>query len=448
MPAAALSPHAFLSALQPVARAPRWWVAFSGGLDSTVLLHLLAELKECDPALPPLGAIHVNHHLRAESDLWQRHCLARCEALGVTLEVAEVRVNRSGSGLEAAAREARYRVFESILGSGEALFLGHHQDDQVETLMLRLLRGAGLNGLGAMSPARSLGRGTLQRPLLDLPRSELAAYAAARRLSYIDDPSNADCGLDRNYLRHQVLPLLAQRWPAYATTLTRAASHLRDAARDLDASAPGLPRCRNRMGDPGLRLAPLLAMPDSCLARTLRRWLAELGQPVAPDTAALAEWVRQLRAAGGGGARFQFAGLELGRFQDALYVLPPADAFDPSSFPVVCGEVQDIPGVGVLELVPAASGAPSLAGEGPLSWRWRRGGERLRLPGRAGSRSLKQLLQEAGVPPWWRERLPLLYCGEQLVAVADLWLCDGPWLAPGKAGWQVRWQRKSFLPAD
>ncbi len=444
-----MTPQHLLSLLQPHISAPRWWVAFSGGLDSTVLLSLLAAARALDSDLPELRAIHVNHGLQAEADSWAGHCQRFCQPLNIPLEVVSASVTCDGKGLEAAARRARYRVFEACLGEGEVLLSAHHQDDQVETLLLRLLRGAGPDGLGAMPAERALGRGRLVRPLLDVPRAVLQDYVQQQGLKYIDDPSNADTALDRNFLRHDILPRIARRWPGYRATLSRSASHMRDAARDLDAAVAEVRRCQSVMGDPGLVLVDLLALSDSLAGRALRCWLIELGQPQAPDAASVMELLRQLRSKSSAGARFRVGALALGQFRDGLYALPELDEFrPPDDVPVTPGQVLELSGLGELWLDNVTTGGLRLAPQDALHWRWRAGGERCHLPGRAGSRSLKNLLHEAAVPPWWRQRVPLLYCGDELLAVGDLWLCDSSRLQANGSAWQVRWQRKSFLPRD
>ncbi|MBN7796768.1 tRNA lysidine(34) synthetase TilS [Parahaliea mediterranea] len=440
-----LTAGALLPPLAGLAAAPRWWVALSGGLDSTVLLHLLVAARGIDPGLPPLAALHINHQLQDAADDWQQHCRQLCRELGVPLHCETVAVEPGGKGLEAAARDARHAAFERALGAGEVLFTAHHRDDQVETFFLRLLRGAGVDGLGAMAATRPLGAGSLYRPLLEWPRDALEDYARRHGLRHVEDPSNADTDLDRNFLRSQVLPLLAGRWPGYRDTVSRAAAHLREASAQLRALTPEVPARRNAMGDRGLDLATLLALPPALAGRVLRDWLAELGAAMAPDQAALMEFLRQLAQAGEGGCpRFDAGGLSLQRYRDGVYVLPEfADRAPPAGLVLVPGETLAVAGAGALGLVPSSGVGLDLGPGEALSVRWRAGGERCRPLGRTGSRGLKKLLQEAGVPPWWRDRVPLLYLGGELLAVGDLWLCESSRLVRGGGAWQVRWQRNT-----
>lgn len=424
--------------------APHWYVAFSGGLDSTVLLHLLHRWCKGHAEAPPLTAIHVNHGLQASADDWQLHCQWLCRMLGMPLLCRQASIEAGSRGIEAAARDARYEIFEQQLQAGAVLFQGHHLDDQVETFFLRLLRGAGVQGLAAMPATRPLGAGRLVRPLLDLPRARLEAYAVEHGLHWVEDPSNEDERMDRNFLRAQVLPLLASRWPGYRQTVSRAGEHLAGAAELLTQLLPRPATVRSVMGDPGIPLTELFgAAPEGATLR-LRQWLRGRGLP-APDQSLLAEFLRQLREAGTGSKpSLQCSAYTLQRYREAIYLLPDAagqGAIEP--FLLGPGEVYQLPGAGQLGLEEAATIGLSLAPDERLRVSWRQGGERCRPRGRAGSASLKKLLQERGVPPWWRDRLPLLYLDGELLAVAGLWLCESSRLAAraegGRSLWQPRW---------
>lgn len=427
--------------------ARRWLVAFSGGLDSTVLLHMLCS-RRSDAVTPPIIAVHINHQLHADAGRWQARAEDFCAALGAPLEVLTVNVRQTGYGLEAAARDARYAALESQVGEGDVMFFAHHQDDQVETVLLRWLRGAGLRGLQGMPAQRPLGRGQLARPLLEQPRSALEAYAAEHVLSWIDDPSNTDTSLDRNYLRHEILPAIARRWPAYRGSIERSARQLGAAEYVLDSLLPAPRRLVSVLGDPGLDLQEMLAMPGATAAMALRGWLVSLGLPL-PPAASLAEFLRQLRS-GSGAPLLAWQEHRLCRFGAGVFLLPAAAECSPAGTQLVPGMTLALAGGGRLRLVPAGrqSGVRLLPGSA-LTLQWRRGGERCRLPGRAGNRRVKTLLQDAGIPPWWREQIPLLFLGDALVAVADLWLCDGPWFAPegGEGAWRVSWTRNTAAGA-
>ncbi len=215
----------------------RWCVALSGGVDSTVLLHAVAALGQEFPG-NTIRAVHINHHLHADADAWAVACQLQCKALGIPLTCSDVVVDTGArDGVEAAARRARYGVLTALLSPGEILLTAHHRDDQVETFLLRLLRGAGPHGLGSIEPRRPCGRGWLVRPLLAVGREELEVYGHEQDLTWSEDPANSDTTFDRNFLRHQVLPLLRKRWPGLGETIPRAARLSGEAARMLDELA-------------------------------------------------------------------------------------------------------------------------------------------------------------------------------------------------------------------
>jgi tRNA(Ile)-lysidine synthase len=447
-----LTPERLQPVLDGLHGAARWLVAYSGGLDSTVLLHLLHCHCRERAAAPALLAVHINHQLQPAAAAWEQHCERVCARYGLPLLRRRVEVAVTGEGTESAARKARYRALAQLLEPGDVIFLAHHQDDQMETLLLRLLRGAGLQGLQGMPGSRPLGAGSLQRPLLDYPRSALQRYARDCALDWIDDPSNTDTRFDRNYLRHEIVPRLAARWPACRRTTTRSAMRLRAAAGVLEELLPQAEAVRSRLGDPGLALPPLLQLPAETALLVLRRWLRQQGLAM-PDRAQLAEFLRQLHGGLRRGAVLNCGSYRLQRFADALYLVaaqPPLAAALPE-LRLAPGATMGLPAGGELALQ-SAGDAPGIRlrpGE-QLALRWRRGGERCRLPGRDGSRSLKKLLQEAAIPPWWRAQLPLLYLDDELLAVADLWLCDSSRLVPqgGPDVWRPRWTRNTCRPVD
>jgi tRNA(Ile)-lysidine synthetase-like protein len=252
--------HAVDAALEHCAaqfdRAGRLYVGFSGGLDSTVLLHALVHAR-AKHWRGRTVALHANHGLHASAQDWQRHCDACCRGLDVPLRSSELAIEVLGAGTEAAARTARYAWFDQHLEHGDLLLLAHHQDDQAETLLLRLLRGAGPEGLAGMPAQRDIGAGRLLRPLLSLPRQVLEDYARLHALEWVEDPSNASSDYDRNFLRREVLPLLEKRWPGYRRTFSRAATQLTAMAEQQPVAA--LQVCTSVVGDPGFLLAELPA---------------------------------------------------------------------------------------------------------------------------------------------------------------------------------------------
>ncbi|UHQ19443.1 tRNA lysidine(34) synthetase TilS [Lysobacter sp. KIS68-7] len=414
-------------------------VALSGGLDSTVLLHALAAMPEA--RAHGLRAVHVHHGLSGTADAWVADCERLCASLQVPLRVLRVQVDRrSGLGLEGAAREARHAALAAELRPGDLLALAHHRDDQAETFLLRALRASGPDGLAAMRMLRPFAQGFLWRPLLDVAREDLHAYATAHALEWIEDPANASLEHDRNFLRHRVLPLLRERWPHADAAFARAAA--------LNADAADLLREDDRIALDAARTdAPDVLSTDALRtlaaprrARVLRQWIASLDLPPLP-----AEGIAQIESdlalpAPDTDFVFAWSGAELRRWRGRLRAarastpMPPhwSDAWDGRA-PLI------LPDGGALELI----GTPAF--DAPLQVRLRAGGERIVLPGRTHSHSLKHALQDAAIPPWERERLPLLCDAEGTVLAAgdrllsatlDAWLQSHNahlrWLPPSR----------------
>jgi tRNA(Ile)-lysidine synthase len=443
MPFSAQTPLVALRALGPVARV---WVAYSGGSDSAVLLHVLARQREALGA--PLAAVHVDHALHPDSGAWTAHCRATCAALGVPLEVLAVDPlpRRAALGVEAAAREARYAALAGLLRPGDCLLTAHHADDQAETVLLQLLRGAGPAGLAAMPRVAPLGAGRLVRPLLDVARAELRAYAQANAVACVEDPSNRDPALARAYLRAAVMPRLEARWPGLRGTLARAARHAADAAaiiaeraaEDLSALTVLAPW---RMPVPGL-----LALSLARRRAVLRHWCAVRGVPP-PDTARLDALLGQLAAARAGRAvEVAWPGGAWRRYGEVLFLSPVLPPHDPSARLRWDGRRPlTLPaGLGTMALVPGGALRQDALAEG-IEVGFRAAGLRCAPAGRRGRRDLKHLFQEAGVPPWLRDRVPLLLVGGHLAAIADRWVCT-PFAASGAtAGLELIWHRPDHL---
>ena len=397
----------------PAANAPLL-VAFSGGLDSTVLLHALAALPEARAR--GLRAVHVHHGLQRDADAWARHCEAFGDQLGVAVDIARVQVPQAGTGPEAAARSARYAAFATALRAGEVLVLAHHREDQAETFLLRALRGSGVDGLAAMQAWRPFVQGWLWRPLLARSRAQLEAYARLHALRWLEDPSNAELAFDRNFLRHAVLPLLRERWPQAEASFARSAALLGQAHALLQEEDARLLAAATTDAADSLDLRVLHGCPPARRARVLRAWVAGLGLPPLPAQGVAHAEADLLAARADATPRFAWAGAELRRWRHLLHAGRPRAPL-PAAWqaPWAGDRPLPLPGGGQLRL----EGAPAFAQ--PVLVRARRGGERITLPGRAHSHALKHLLQERGVPPWTRERLPLLCAADgNLLAAGDL----------------------------
>ncbi|MEX1196999.1 MAG: tRNA lysidine(34) synthetase TilS [Pseudohongiellaceae bacterium] len=434
-------------------------VAFSGGLDSTVLLHACAALREqrgspLDGASErTLEALHVDHGLSPRAPEWASHCRRQCIDLNVPLLCQAARVaampddmlQGSAKVPEARARDARYAAFTRYLDKHSALLMAHHQDDQAETVLLRLLRGAGPAGLAGMPARRSLGAGQLWRPLLEHPRSVLEDHARQYGLSWVEDVSNADTRMDRNYLRHQILPLIGERWPDWRQSWQLSAQHCAEAA-DLVSGLARKDRAAIQAGPVPFTSArqcvdgrALIALPPERQRNVLRHWLQrETGAPVGARL--LSRVLREVLPARADAApEVPLAGHRLRRHRHALVVcreLPPFSRdWQEIWRPEKNGEVLVLPGNGRLV---ARSTAPGGVPSGTtVTLRYRRRGERCQLPGRP-ERALSRVLQEQGVPVWWRDRLPLVTVSNEVIWIPGVGP-SGPASAMQHSGWAFDW---------
>jgi len=418
-------------------------VALSGGLDSTVALLALVESRPAGT----VRAIHVDHGLHPDAALWRQHCRDLCQALRVPVSDAVIEVARQpGESPEAAAREARYACLAKALRDGETLVTGHHADDQLETVLLQLFRGSGPAGLAGMPPVAVFPPGLLFRPLLSWTRSELREWAESRRIRWLEDPSNSDAAFDRNYLRLEVIPRLSQRWPGVARSVSRSARHCGEARRLLESLADVDMSAQATLDT--LEIARLESLAPERVRNLLRRWLDRRGLPM-PDSRRLEAILTNVLTARRdaqpevrwpGGAIRRFAGQlhALGRDDLELLDRSPADRCWAVGAPLELG-----PGLGSLEIIaaPGRGLAPEWLEDGSLTVRFRSGGERFRPAGYGSSKSLKRLLQESAIAPWWRPLLPLVYHADRLLAVADLWVAEDA-CSDGPGCWRVRWKNQ------
>jgi len=420
--------HAALASMPPAALC----VAFSGGPDSGALLHALAQLPEARAR--GLRALHVDHGLHPDSAAWAAHCKRFCAALGVPCEVLRVQVDGdTGWGLEAAARDARYAALATPLRDGEYLLLGHHRDDQAETVLLKLLRGAGPEGLGGMRTLRPFGRGQLWRPLLALSRQQLRDYVEAQRLDCIDDPSNRDTRLARNQLRHEILPRLLQHWPQAVDSILHSAALNRAAAEALQVQWLAAFEALHDPASGSLDAHGWLALAPALREPLLDHWLHARGLS-APTTAQRRQVERQCGARAGQLPCIRWTGTELHIWKGRLWALPP-ERVGAADWQVPWhGEALALPDGGELRLTIAGTHLAE-----PLHVRLRRGGERIKPDGDAHTRELRDLFQQSRLPPWQRNACPLLYAGDELVAVADRWISARGTAIFRQAGAPPRW---------
>ncbi len=429
------------SLLRRLVQATHYAVAYSGGVDSHVLLHALcAQTAERGARLT---AVHVNHGLHAHAADWARHCAEVCRQLGVPLQVLRVDAGaRPGESPEAAARRARYRALAEWLPKEAVLLSGQHRDDQAETVLLQLFRGAGARGLAAMPAIAPLGAGRLARPLLGCSRAEILAYARRHRLQWIEDPSNADIRYDRNLLRQQLLPAIRQRWRGVDKALVRAARLQADQA-ELATVLAGLDLAHCEIeGQPDQLRAPALQSLARARQRNLLRHWIEANQLPLPAEAIIDQIIDSLlEARPDAGPVVHWSGAEVRRYRQRLYIMPPLPRWDPG-LRLPWDPRQPL-------ALPAAGGtlrAAYVSGQGlrapahtQLQVGFRQGGETLQPAGRAGHHSLKKLFQEWRVPPWRRTRVPLVFYGNALAAVAGYCICEDFLTNGDERGFELFW---------
>jgi tRNA(Ile)-lysidine synthase len=423
-------------------------VAYSGGLDSTVLLHALARAI-ADRAHYSMRAAHVDHQLHPDSARWREQCGRVAESLRIEFVPLVVSVTASADlGIEAAAREARYAALREILKPNEVLLTAHHADDQLETMLMALMRGAGLRGLSGVPSVQIFGGGWLARPLLEFGRAELEEWARAEQLPWLEDPSNANTSFDRNFLRHRVLPALRERWPAAAHSATRSTAHLREAGRLLDVLAAAdlemlaIGAC--------LGMARLANLAPARRRNVLRHWIRQQGIRV-PSTRKLATIERDLLIAREDRLPcVEWDGVQVRRHRGLLYCMrqpPPFDPADTLTWNV--SQVLELPAqLGRLRAQRDALGGLAVARlPAALQVHFRHGGEELQPAGDTHHRKLKKLLQDARVLPWWRDRVPLIYAAERLVAVGDLWISEEFAAQGGEDALRIVWEERPQIEA-
>ena len=404
----------------------RWVIALSGGLDSVVLLDLAARII---PAKHP-SVIHVNHQLQPQADGWSSFCQQLADQYQIEFKSIRVTVD-AGASVERAARNARYQAFEQYLQSGDCLLLAQHRNDQAETLLYRLLRGAGLKGLAAMPRTREIGMAFLQRPLLSVSRDQLQSWAEKAQLNWIEDPSNADLSYDRNYLRHQVMPLLRARWPGFEQRWSDTADYLRDADQlltelaqiDLQTVADE----RNSLSCAGLNVLSIKRRDN-----LLRVWLAEQGLPAGAKV--LMSIGQMIEAVDDSSPELKLASVKLRRYRGRLYLTAEQNDIDWQGR-LLPDEGLHLP-QGSLLVVKKLNGLRSLAG---VTLRNRCDGDRCSPVGRGGSTSLKKLFQENAVPPWQRKSWPVCVLGDEIVAVPGICVCEGWQVEKDVAGFHLKW---------
>jgi tRNA(Ile)-lysidine synthase len=399
------------------------FIAYSGGVDSHVLLHLSALTEGFKSKIT---AVYINHGLQAETDAWAVHCQMVAQALGVKFKCLKVNVQKTaGKSLEELAREARYQAFKTLLGQYDVVLLAQHREDQMETVLLQLFRGAGVQGLSAMPEAISFGQGLMCRPFLDIAKQEIDDYATDSKLSWVEDPSNKSDDFDRNFLRNQIVPQLKQKWPALDKTIARSARHCANAHRLSENLAKELFTQVIDMADQTLNIVQLLELDTNRQYLVIRQWFKvnQLRMPAEKIMQGIVNEVINAKESSNPEIRGQ--GYSIRRYRNKLFCLKLSD------FNTECCEQHWKENTKQLELNDGSKLIISESAEGISEAVWknacvtvkfRQGAEKIRLSGREGRHSLKKLYQEKSIPPWLRSNIPLIYLDGNLAAVADLWV--------------------------
>lgn len=439
--ASGLDLSGFAQAFSDQTRAFRWKavkLAYSGGIDSQVLLQLLVELR--NESSLDIQAIHINHGMHPQAEEWERFCRAQCEQLGVEYVSCKVAVDRAVGGPEAAARSARYRALATFVSHGDVLLTAHHGDDQAETLLLQLMRGSGTSGLASMPLVSGFSDGHHFRPLLGFNRKQIQRYANTHKLAWVEDPSNLDVGVRRSFIRHQLMPMLKQQWPQAARLIGRSAGHIAEAD-SLLAELAELDRvhCAGRT-DRELSITTLSALSPHRLRNLLRFWIREQGW-TPPSSQQLAQITSQIYEPSiTAHAMVRWGRAACYRYRDRLWLqMWMPHPLTSLSYNWDLSGPLEMPGAGI-ELVAHAVQGEGLAQsrlKGAVNVGFRVGGEKCQLHRQRHRMTLKNLFQQAGIPPWERDRTPLIYVDGELAAVGDRWVCEPFAATENEAGWRL-----------
>jgi len=415
------------------------FIAYSGGVDSHVLLHLAAldeSIKE------KITAVYVHHGLQAEADAWEEHCRSVTSGLGVRFKSIKVNVQKTAAqSLEELARDARYQAFESLMSVGDVVLLAQHREDQMETMLLQLFRGAGVQGLAAMPLSISFGKGLMCRPFLDLSKQEINEYAADNHLSWVEDPSNQSDDFDRNFLRNQIVPQLKQKWPALDKTIARSARHCGNAHRLSEDLAEQLLAQVFNKEDQTLNITQLLELDWVRQSLLIRQWfkIQHLRMPAEKTLKAILNEV--INAKQSANPELTGKGYCIRRYRDKLFCIKSDDSSKQQGEQRWIMDSEQIILADRSKLVISESSAgiaKRLWDTAEVRVKFRQGAEKISLPGRAGRHTLKKLYQEKAVPPWQRSKIPLIYLDNNLAAVADLWIA-ADYFSQNESCYQLDW---------
>ncbi len=416
------------------------YIAYSGGLDSHVLLHLCSQQQTIKTKLT---AVYVHHGLQEEADSWSIHCQQQAEQLGANFKLLRVNAKSSNKqSPEEAARDARYQALKQLLNPADVLLVAQHREDQLETVLLQLFRGAGVQGLSAMAEISTFGQGQLLRPLLDCSQQSLRDYAHQQSLNWVEDPSNQCNDFERNFLRNEIIPQLKTHWQALDKTVARTAKHCATTQQLLtELAVDWLAKLMNT--DNSLSIHALLLLETHQQPLVIRQWFAHFHLKM-PSVSFIDQLFNQVIAAKKeANPILKRHDCSIRRYQDKLYCLIMSD----EHFKPLCwlkkNEKLPLSNATYLQTYGTNTGIPQQRWQqSTITIKYRSGGEKIALPNRQGHHSLKKLFQEAKIPPWDREQIPLIYLDDNLVAIADLWISSAILTTvTNKTCYQLKWLR-------
>lgn len=417
-----LTEETILSILPPDAK--NFFVAYSGGVDSHVLLHLISSMEELKPKIT---AVYINHGLQKEGEQWEVHCEKIALDLGVRFQCINVNAQKVvGKSHEEIARDARYSALKTVLELHDVLFVAQHREDQMETVLLQLFRGAGIRGLSGMPLTTVFGAGIMLRPFLDCSKQDVIFYAEDNKLQWIEDPSNQSSKFDRNFLRNQIIPQIKQRWIALDKTISRSARHCATSDRVIQDIAKELLDDVLDAGDQTLRITSLLELDMYKQQLVIRQWFGYMKLRMPSETKLDKILNEVVMAKATSNPEIHGKGYCIRRYRDKVYCLNQRVKGKKISGSIVWStelrQLEFTSGLSLTKIESSKGISKALWDKSEVSVKFRKGAEKIRLPRRIGHHTLKKLFQEKAIPPWERENIPLIYLNNQLAAVSDLWI--------------------------
>ena len=422
----------------------KFCIAFSGGMDSTVLLHVMKNIID---EKSQIRAIHINHNIVDNSKVWTRTCKSICKNFGIDIEIISLEVTHNGYGLEAAARDERYKKLKEKLYENEYLLTAHHEEDQMETVFLRMARGTGLDGLQGINEKYSFGEGIIFRPMLEVSKTSVMDYAKEHQLKWVEDSSNQDTHFDRNFLRKKIIPQFRERWPSIASSVSRLSQLSAQNIKILNQIAEEDIGPIANMNE--LPLAKLLDKSFERANNMLRYIILANGMSI-PSMKTLQDGLKEMLDPETDKSVIAWKDYCIRKYKNHLYFLSNSD-LEPNKvdvrIPWEIGKTVNLgENIGTIE-------ATFIHGDGlsikkcknKLTISYRQGGELIKPIGHRINKSLKNLFQENQILPWMRDKIPLIYYQDELVSVADLWFNQNYVASQNEAGFVVNWHKKMII---